>query len=231
MWFGWLVGRCYFVWVVGGALLCSLGGCWGVAMWRGCCYVVWVVAGALLCGVGVARVLVWVVGGALLCGVGVARVLLCSLGGCWGVASGVGVAMWFGWLLGHCYVAWVLLGCCYVVWVVGGALLCGVGVARVLCSLGGCWALLCGVVLLCGFGWLLGHCYVWRGVARVYDVVWVVGGALLCGLGDCWGIAMWRGCCYVVWVVGGALLCGVGVARVLAMFVWVVGGWALLCGL
>ncbi len=50
---------------------------------------------------------VWVVAGALLCG--------------------VGVAMWFGWLVGHCYVAWVLLGCCYVVWVVGGALLCGLG--------------------------------------------------------------------------------------------------------
>ncbi len=38
--------------------------------------------------------------------------------------------MWFGWLV----------GCCYVVWVVTGPLLCGVGVARVLlCGLGGWW--------------------------------------------------------------------------------------------
>ncbi len=42
MWFGWLVGRCYVVWVIAGvllcglgvarALLCGLGGWWGVAM-------------------------------------------------------------------------------------------------------------------------------------------------------------------------------------------------------
>ncbi len=54
--FGWLVGRCYVVWVVGGALLCGLGGWWGVAMWFGWlvgrCYVVWVIAGVLLCGLG-----------------------------------------------------------------------------------------------------------------------------------------------------------------------------------
>ncbi len=47
MWFGWLVGCCYVVWVVTGPLLCGVGvarvllcglsGCWAVAMWRGCC--------------------------------------------------------------------------------------------------------------------------------------------------------------------------------------------------
>ncbi len=78
---GWLLGCCYVVWVVGGVLLCCLGGCWGVDMWfewlPGNCYVVWVVAGALLCGVGVARVLLY--------GLGVAGALLCGLGGCRGI--------------------------------------------------------------------------------------------------------------------------------------------------
>ncbi len=49
---------------------------------------------------------------ALICSLGVAGVLICSL-------DGLGVAMWFGWLPGRCYV----------VWVVAGPLLCGVGVA------------------------------------------------------------------------------------------------------
>ncbi len=35
------------------------------------------------------------------------------------------------------------------------------------------------------FGWLVGRCYeVWVMLVHCY-VVWVVGGALLCGLGGC----------------------------------------------
>ncbi len=59
------------------------------------------------------------VAGPLLCGGVVARVLLCGLGG------------------------W---GCCYVVWVCYWAMLCGVGVARVLlCGLGVARVLLLGL--------------------------------------------------------------------------------------
>ncbi len=46
MWFGWLVGCCYVVWVVTGAMLCGVG-----------------VARVLLCGLGVARVLLLGLGG------------------------------------------------------------------------------------------------------------------------------------------------------------------------